>query len=723
MPIEVKFVSISLDVAIVAITALACFFFVKEYFLIVFQKLRSTFAFSLLALLIFSVYALIHLAYILTQNQLVPPIDGNSQHFFAHLLPEIFVFVGTLCIGTGLFFLLHNFVLYKKQEVQRITGPDLKTGLRELTRQIAAKNPKIKKTLPYPLLVKLAFLLSERKFYTLFYETPGLFISINEDLTIREVNHYSARVLGINTGDLINEVIDKFVVQEDRDKLRQFLRDAFIDGPRKLSEIHLDLPERDMWIRIYAKRMRDFNNDNFLLLVCQDVSRSKQMEEEILTHAIKDKLTGLYNRQALEQYLDEIFNEQSLFSKPAALIYFDVDQFRIVNDTCGHIAGDELLKQLVMVIQEHCEHIDMFARISGDEFAIVQNKITAERAMELAETIRGAAEDVTFSWNTHSFRQSISVGVALTSPRICTLTDIFGAADAACSLAKENGRNRVVLHRESRDIGQDSRNDMLWVSRLQQAFTNDRLALYFQPIIDLRNPTANYVHYELLIRYIGEDGRLIGPDKFLPAAEKYGISNQMDLWVVTTALDFLQRHPEHTQKLQCCSINITANSIGNHQTRSAIKVLMEKLAFPTHKICFEITESSAIRNMNDALDFIEEMRILGCKFALDDFGTGFSSLGYLKNLDVDYLKIDGTFIRDIVNDNIDRALVTAIADIGHAMKIKTIAEYVENENVLKTVIPLNVDLGQGYGLAKPMPLDEAISFYQPRENDTPISNR
>lgn len=713
MPVEDNAFTIFLELAIVFITIAACLVYSRERYLIARQQLNSGFRILLLGLLTLSIYSLIDLlalaiaSFVEQSSAAWYLVDVRNHTLFSYLL-----LLGANFCGIGLLIVLSIFAIRTRKYTRGMSGKNLDLRLGELTNQLSAHNPRIVEIIQDPLQLNLAFLLSEKKFYTLFYESPGIFISLNKDKTIREINHYSAEVLGVESGDVIGKIIDNYVYDEDQDAFNRFLDNAYNEERQPPCELRVTLSDRCLWIRIYARVMLDFNDEEFLLLICQDVSRSKEMEAEISTHAIKDNLTGLHNRHALEQFLNDIFNEQSLFTEPAALIYFDVDQFRIVNDTCGHVAGDELLKQLVAVVQDHCQLADFFARISGDEFAIVQKNVTTEKAMELAETIRSAAEDVTFSWDEHSFRQSISVGVAITSPRICTLTDIFGAADAACSQAKEAGRNRVVLHTESRDAGQDSRNDMLWVSRIQQAFANDRMTLFFQPIIDLKQPLNNYIHYELLIRYIGDDGRHIGPDRFLPAAEKYGISNQIDLWVLTTALDFLQRNPEHTAELQCCSINITANSIGNHQTRSAIKVLMENLDFPTNKICFEITESSAIQSLQDAIEFIDEMKNLGCKFALDDFGTGFSSLGYLKNLDVDYLKIDGAFIRDIVTDEIDRAMVIAIADIGRAMKIKTVAEYVEDDQVLKTLIPLNVDLGQGFGLAKPMPLENLVSFYK-----------
>ncbi len=704
---------IFLELTLTAFFFVVLYFYWRERFLISLQRLNLSFRFILLGLAILNIYALID---IFTRiSELYWPDSELSQTLaqtHLHALYKLFLLFGTCLVAGGILALLKLFTYKAKFQTKGFSGKQLELRMGDLINQLSVKNPRIQKIVHDPSLIHLAFLLSEKKYHTLFYESPGIFISLNKDLTIREINHYSGEVLGVSSGDMIGKIIQNYIKPEDRSEFSQFLDQAYETPDQKPCEIRISLRQRLLWIRIFARVLRDFDDEPYLLLVCQDVSRSKEMEAEISSHAIKDKLTGLYNRHALEQCLNKVFEEQSLFTKPAGLIYFDVDQFRIVNDTCGHVAGDELLKQMVAVIKKYCGKTEMFARISGDEFAIVVKDVTVENAMELAETIRSSAEDVTFSWDDHSFRQSISVGVAITSPRICTLTDIFGAADAACSQAKESGRNRVVLHKESRDAGQDSRNDMLWVSRIQQAFSNDRLALFFQPIIDLKEPLNNYVHYELLIRYIGDDGRNVSPERFLPAAEKYGIANQIDLWVLTSALDFLQKNPEHTASLSCCSINITAHSIGSHQTRSAIKLLMENLPFATNKICFEITESSAIHSMKDAVEFIDEIKSLGCKFALDDFGTGFSSLGYLKNLDVDYLKIDGTFIRDIVNDEIDRAMVTAIADISRAMKIKTVAEYVEDDEVLKTLIPLNVDLGQGFGLAKPMPLENAVNFYK-----------
>lgn len=552
-----------------------------------------------------------------------------------------------------------------------------------------------------------------------FFHSPGMLLSLNKDTTIKEINLYAAEKLDAARGNLIGSELEKYCSSEDITGFLEFLAACYenqIDD--NTHEIKLNIKNTSVWFRICARCVLSPNKEPYLLLVFQDISDARVLEQKIAVHATRDSLTSLYNRHALESYLNKIFEEQSLFSKPAALIYFDLDQFKLVNGTCGLASGDKLLQQMVATIGQYCTNFDFFARISGDEFALVQTNTDLEKAMGLAESVRCAVEDITFCWDSHSFRQSASVGVALTSPRICTLTAIFGAADAACLKAKETGRNRVVLHKESRNASEDSRHNMLWISRIQQAFASDQMVLYFQPIVSLKNPDKNHPHYELLIRYVDSDGSHVKPEKFLTAAEKYGIAYQIDLWVLTTALDFFKKHPQHTRQLNCCSINLSANSLGNFQTRSAIRLLMEDLDFPTHKICFEITESCAIQNLQDAVEFIGELKNLGCQFALDDFGTGYSSLGYLKNLDVDYLKIDGAFIRDIAEDEIDHAMVTAIANISKAMKIKTIAEYVENEKILETLLPIEIDFAQGYGLAQPMELEHLLEYYQTAQHPT-----
>ena len=717
-----------LDVLVVTLAVLALVFYLRHRHAVSSQGYTGGFVIILIGMGAVSIYYFSDLLV-----RAIPSFQQSASSGSPDLDWEwSFVLIGNIAIYLGLLVLFTTLIPKSSRYLSELEtlksqlsnkNTELESVVSERTRALSESNHKLRKVVDDHNVSKIALLQSEKKFRTLFDESPTIFLTVTRDQVISDINLYGARVLGLSSVDIVGKDFSYLLPLDEETHQRQFIDQRFIEKSRNANtQMRFQLNNGEViWFKTTASVIQETGCEEYLLMVCQDISESKKLAETLKFQASHDDLTELYNRRALEQYLNDIFERQSLFSKPAAFFYIDVDQLKVVNDTCGHIAGDELLKQLVTVIGDAGKGHDMFARIGGDEFAMIKEDTSKEEALGLAETIRSAAEDLIFIWGSQSFRQSVSIGIALTSPRICTLTDIFGAADAACYLAKEGGRNRVVLHKESREAIEDSRHDMHWVSRLQRALAEDRFELFFQPIVNLRNPHDGYIHYEMLLRGIDIDGRHIQPDIFLPAAERFGISNQIDLWVVNTTLNFLKNNPQHTRELRCCSINLSSNSLANEQTRSAIKQLVIRAGIPINKICFEITETTAIRNLTEATEFIEDLKSLGCRFALDDFGTGFSSLGYLKALAVDYLKIDGSFVKDIVEDRIDRAMVTAISSIGRAMDIITIAEYVENEQTLKTLISIDVDLGQGIGLAKPMPLSSIHKFYRTEKPDTTIS--
>lgn len=720
-----------LDVLVVTLAILALVFYLRHRHAVSSQGYTGGFVIILIGMGAVSIY---YFSDLLTRF-ILPFQHGitSAAHGTTHLdWTWHFVLVGNIAIYLGLLVLFTTLIPKSSRYLAELEtlknqlstkNTELESVVSERTRALSESNHKLRKVVDDHNVSKIALLQSEKKFRTLFDESPTIFLTVARNQVISDINLYGARVFGFSSIEIVGKDFSCLLPLEEDIHQSQFIEQCFVEKCRNATtQMRFQLHNGNIiWVKTTASVIQETGSEEYLLMVCQDISESKKLAETLKFQASHDDLTKLYNRRALEQYLNDIFERQSLFSKPAAFFYIDVDQLKVVNDTCGHIAGDELLKQLVTVIGDAGKSHDMFARIGGDEFAMIKEDTSKEEALGLAETIRSAAEDLIFIWGNQSFRQSVSIGIALTSPRICTLTDIFGAADAACYLAKEGGRNRVVLHKESREAIEDSRHDMHWVSRLQRALAEDRFELFFQPIVNLRNPHDGYIHYEMLLRGIDIEGKHIQPDIFLPAAERFGMSNQIDLWVVNTTLNFLKNNPQHTRELQCCSINLSSNSLANEQTRSTIRQLVIRAGIPINKICFEITETTAIRNLTEATEFIEDLKSLGCRFALDDFGTGFSSLGYLKALAVDYLKIDGSFVKDIVEDRIDRAMVTAISSIGRAMDIITIAEYVENEQTLKTLISIDVDLGQGIGLAKPMPLSSIHKFYRTEKPDTTIS--
>lgn len=630
--------------------------------------------------------------------------------------------LATVLIFSGLAVIVNRVIPKSSKHLSELVAirEELAASNDELAKTIANRNQELeinnltlRQILEDQQVSRVALLQSEKKFRTLFDESPAIFATISPLHTITDINLYGAKILGYDTIALVGRSLSKIVSLEDADKQQEFI-DLCFDAPQHKHQTELRFIKNDtgkLWVKVSGSVIHEKDVEDYLLLVCQDITESKKLAESLSYQAKHDDLTGLYNRRALETFLEDKIGSLSLISKPLALIYMDVDQLKVVNDTCGHIAGDEFIRQLVQVINQYSDRFSFFARIGGDEFALVLCDTSHEEAQDLAEVVRNATEDLTFRWEEQSFRQSISIGVAFTSRYIRSLRDILAAADAACFAAKQAGRNRVVIHEHTSEKFDPNRSEMLWVSRLQTALMRDRFELYFQPIVPLADRHGGYIHYEVLLRYVDDDGTHISPETFLPAAERFGLSNQIDLWVLTTTLDFLHRHPDHTQQLECCSINLSSHSLSNHQTRSAIRQLVLASDFPATKLCFEITETSAIHNLAEAIEFINELKILGCKFALDDFGTGFSSFSYLKNLDVDYIKIDGSFIRDILTDRLGRAMVKAMNSIGKELGIATVAEYVENLQISDELQQMEVAYGQGFGLAKPMPISKAREYY------------
>lgn len=549
-------------------------------------------------------------------------------------------------------------------------------------------------------------------YHQIFQGGPASFLIVDSEQKIVKANNCAAELLQVSATKLIDRSLSSLTLLEDQWILKNLNLEKLASKKQGGElEIRLNLVDGEpRWIKIIPQLLGT-NNKNILLLI-QDISESKSLAELLAFHSQYDELTMLHNRSGLEKYLIDSLKSRRNKASPIALIYIDIDQLKVVNDTCGHSAGDSLIQQLVTIIGDVARSCDFFARLGGDEFALVKCDCTEGEAQKMAESVRCAAEDFIFIWKNNHYRQSVSIGVAITSPKLSDVVGLIGAADSACYTAKKNGRNRVIMYADdSNQTSYDSHKEVMWVSRLQKAIQKGAFILYFQPIEKLNSGNDAHIHYELLIRYIDDNGEHISPAHFLPAVERFGLSEQIDLWVLTTALDYLHKHPDHTEKLDCCSINLTSQSIANPRIRSAIIQVVQSYGFPRNKICFEITESSAIHNLSEAQEFVKELKMLGCHLALDDFGTGFSSFDYLKHLEVDYIKIDGSFVRDIITDRFDRAMVSAINNIGKEMGIEIIAEYAENAKILSTLKSMNIDYAQGYAIAKPRPIDELESYY------------
>ena len=440
------------------------------------------------------------------------------------------------------------------------------------------------------------------------------------------------------------------------------------------------------------------------VMVFHDTSTTRHLSHQLTWQASHDALTGLVNRREFENRLEQALTLARSQNQQHALCYLDLDQFKIVNDTCGHIVGDELLRQVTALFQTQVRTTDTLARLGGDEFGILLYHCSLQAALRIANKLREGVQAFRFVCQDKIFNIGVSIGLVEIHPDSESVTSILSAADAACYAAKNNGRNRVHIYQANDSELTQQHGEMQWVTRINQALEENRFRLYYQPIVPLTQTQLNGEHYEVLLRLVDEMGNLVSPMAFIPAAERYNLMQVIDRWVISTLFSTQGQHYREAGCDCLYAINLSGASINDEQF---VEFLHEQLALyqiPPALICFEITETVAIANLGKAAQFIQALRDLGCRFALDDFGSGMSSFVYLKNLPIDYLKIDGSFVKNIVDQPIDLAMVEAINQIGHVMGIQTIAEFVENQDILEKITHLGVDYAQGYGIAKPAPL-------------------
>jgi len=439
----------------------------------------------------------------------------------------------------------------------------------------------------------------------------------------------------------------------------------------------------------------------------------EQMQEKIdratarlVYQASHDALTGLINRREFEQRLDRTLLSALQQGREHALCYMDLDQFKVINDSCGHAAGDELLRQLALLLKGNLRERDTLARLGGDEFALLLENCSIQDALEVADTFRAEVQRFRFKWGDRIFSVGMSVGMVAINPDSGTAASLMSAADAACYVAKDRGRNQIHVY-ESRDSDLvRHRGEMQWVTRIHRALEEHRLRLSWQEIRRTDGTVEAVRHVELLLRMVDDDGSEILPMAFIPAAERYSIMPALDSWVIEETLRLCQRYLEAKRAQHCLfAVNLSGASLKDPAFRRMLLARLEDNPALGPHLCFEITETAAIGNLAVVNEFIEAMRAFGCSFALDDFGSGLSSFTYLKNLKVDYLKIDGAFVRDIAGNPIDRSMVEAIHRIGHQMGLKTVAEYVESDQILALLRQMGVDYAQGSGIHRPEPLE------------------
>ena len=439
-----------------------------------------------------------------------------------------------------------------------------------------------------------------------------------------------------------------------------------------------------------------------VVLVFHDVSAQRLMANEITYRATHDSLTGLINRSEFESLLEQSINEKKQPDTASALLFIDLDQFKIVNDTCGHAAGDILLKEISSNIKSCIRVSDIFARIGGDEFAIVLQECSPDVALDIANGICNSVSEYRFAFNNQRFRISASIGLVIIDSYWSTATKLLQAADFACYKAKHAGRNRVHLHHNEDGALERNRDEAQWANRLEAALEENRFELFAQRIMPLRY--GELEHVEILLRLRSETGELITPGSFMTSAERFHMMGRIDRWVVKEALSWVGNNISQLAHIESISINLSGQSLNDKTFHHYVTTLIDQLAFDPAKICFEITETVAISNIAEVISFLESLKHYGVQFSLDDFGSGVSSFGYLKTLPVDYLKIDGQFIKDLAENRIGQATVRCIAEIAQITHKKTIAEWVESEQVENILKKMGVDFTQGFHQHEPAPI-------------------
>ena len=438
-----------------------------------------------------------------------------------------------------------------------------------------------------------------------------------------------------------------------------------------------------------------------------DITEQQNLKEEIEHKTRFDDLTGLMNRREFENRLRYILGQDNANTGQHVVCYLDLDQFKVINESYGHAAGDELLRQISGVLQKSLSRRDILAYLGGDDFGILLQHCTLNQAHRILEIIQDAIHEYRFSWEGKSLAIAASIGVVPFNRHTGDSSNILSLANTACFAAKEAGRNRIQVYTDTDASLGRRHNEMLWVERINRALEEDRFYLYYQPIVALSDEIQDE-HFELLIRLKDDAGDLVPPGAFLPAAERYNLSTKIDRWVIQIILTWLEAYPEYLECDYNWGINLSGQSLTDSDLLQFIIEEFDRKQIPPQKIYFEITETAAIANLENATRFINALGSHGCRFALDDFGSGLSSFSYLKNLPVDFLKIDGMFVKEIATNNTDFAMVKAINDIGHSMGKKTIAEFVENDEITMKLKEIGVDYGQGYGICKPKPLTEFV---------------
>ncbi len=533
------------------------------------------------------------------------------------------------------------------------------------------------------------------------------------DGRITMANRRFDMLAGANAGEYIGKDITDLSVQElALEQWQNDLQEIDKHGSVEVEEVveHKDL-SMHTYLTLKFPVLGSGQNVPFgICSISTDISERKQAEETIRFMAYRDALTGLYNRNEFEARITNALSSAHKHKHEHVLLYLDLDQFKVINDTCGHTAGDEMLRQLATILLKNIRERDTMARLGGDEFGLLMENCPLERAEQVAGKLVELISNFRFVWEGRTFAVGVSIGIARINEQSHFIAEVMKAADLACYAAKDAGRNRYHLYSEDDTELAERRSEMNWVSVIREALDHDNFVIFHQPIISLDADSPGTPMYEHLVRMRAKGGEVILPGSFISSAERYNLMQDVDRYVIREVFEYACSGSDTRTPSSMLFINLSGTSLNDEDLVDYIRKQFNTFGLDPSRVCFEITETAAIANLQRVSIFISEIRKLGCRIALDDFGSGLSSFSYLKALPVDFLKIDGSFVRKMLQDPMDIAIVEAIHQLGSAAGIDTIAEFVEDIETMERLRSIGIDYAQGYAIAEPTLIGNPVTI-------------
>jgi diguanylate cyclase (GGDEF)-like protein/PAS domain S-box-containing protein len=557
----------------------------------------------------------------------------------------------------------------------------------------------------------LALKASEQRYRELFQNVTAGVFQTTADGKFMAANPALVRMLGYSSEDELLELDIARDVYMDPDHRHNWVRAMQEDGEVRNAELTLKRRDGSKIVVLENSRaVRDAEgNVLFYEGTLTDITAAHELSQQLSYEASHDALTGLANRREFELRLQRALEMSQATGAGHVVLFLDLDKFKTVNDTCGHVAGDELLRQLGDGLQGRVRSADVVARLGGDEFAVLLHNCALDDALQVAQALLKAVRDFEFVWGANRFALGVSIGVVVVDSRFKRISQVLNAADSACYQAKDGGRHRVAVYEEGSVTSQHRHGEMGWVARAKRALAENRLFLegqLIQPLGAGPHGEPRLPHYEVFVRMRDESGRVVPPGAFLPAVERYNLSVRYDRWVIAATLEWARDHRQAFDRVSRLFINLTRDSVIDPDTGDFIRQTLAATGVDPAHVGFEAAETIAIGNLGKANHLIGTLRRLGCAFALDDFGSGVSSFAYVKALGADFLKIDGMYVGNLAQDRVDYAMVRSIKDIGHVMGKQVIAKSVENDAVLHKLREIGVDYAQGFAVGGPKPLSE-----------------